>query len=194
MSAPQSWERDHPGLDTSSMAVVGPLKAAQAAHDLLVEPLFATAPVGPAELDVLLKLRLGPQPTIAVALARAIGRSGAAISKTLAKLDQRGYVTRTPNPADRRAALVELTEVGAQVVDSLFPRQLALEAAALSTLTAEQRAEITAALTTLSDALRAAAANPPTRPGPCAGQRSDRRHGAGSDEAEADRRQDDPSC
>jgi DNA-binding MarR family transcriptional regulator len=139
------------------MAIVGPLKGTLSALDLVLEPLFESAPVTSAELDVLLKLRLGPQPTIAVALARTLGRSGAAISKTLAKLDQRGYVTRVPNPADRRAALVRLTDEGTQVVDALFPRQLALEAAALSALSAEQRAEIAAALTTLRDALRAAA-------------------------------------
>jgi DNA-binding MarR family transcriptional regulator len=156
MPSPLPWEAD-PDLDTSSMAVVGPLKGAHAALDLLLEPLFAIAPVGAAELDVLLKLRVGPQPTIAVALARVLGRSGAAISKTLAKLDQRGYVAREPNPADRRAALVRLTEEGTRVVDALIPRQLELEAAALAGLTAEQRAQIAAALTTLRDALRAAA-------------------------------------
>jgi hypothetical protein len=43
------------------------------------------------------------------------------------------------------------------VVDALIPRQLELEAAALARLSAEQRAQIAAALTTLRDALRAAA-------------------------------------
>lgn len=109
---------------------------------------------------MLLKLRVGPQPMIAVTLAKTLGRSGAAISKTLAKLDQRGYVTREPNPADRRAALVRLTEEGTRVVDALIPRQLELEAAALAGLTADQRTRIAEALTTLRDALRAAA-NPP---------------------------------
>jgi hypothetical protein len=38
-----------------------------------------------------------------------------------------GFITRTPNPADRRAALVTITEAGARAVDDLFPRQLAAE-------------------------------------------------------------------
>jgi len=43
------------------------------------------------------------------------------------------------------------------VVGALIPRLLELEAAALASLTAEQRAQIAAALTTLRDALGAAA-------------------------------------
>ena len=140
------------------MEIVGPLKGAHAALDLVLEPLFESAPVTSAELDVLLKLWLGPQPTIAVLLARRLGRSGAAISKTLAKLDRRGLVVREPNPADRRAALVRLTDAGAEVVDALIPRQLALEAEAMSTLTPGQRDEIANALATLVGVLRAAAA------------------------------------
>jgi DNA-binding MarR family transcriptional regulator len=154
---PVPWAQAHPDLDTSSMEIIGPLKGASAALDLVLEPLFESAQVTSAELDVLLKLRMGAQPTIAVLLARRLGRSGAAISKTLAKLERRGLVVREPNPADRRAALVRLTDEGVQVVDGLIPRQLELEAAALAALTPGQREEIVKALGTLLDVLRAAA-------------------------------------
>jgi DNA-binding MarR family transcriptional regulator len=160
------WEEAHPDLDTSSMEIVGPLKAAAAALDLVLEPLFESAPVTPPELDVLLKLRITPQPVIAVVLARWLGRSGAAISKTLAKLERRGLVAREPNPADRRAALVRITGTGVEVVDDLIPRQLALEARALAALTPGQRDEIANALATLNGVLRAAAQGRSTEPPP----------------------------
>lgn len=145
----EQWERLHPGLDTSSMEVVGPLKRAQALLDLAMEPLFDGAQVTQPELEVLLKLRTAEQPMIARQLARQIGRSPAALSKTLTKLERRGHIARQANPADRRAVLVRLTEEGRRVVDALFPQQLAIEARLLSGMTEEQRAQVVAGLNQL---------------------------------------------
>ena len=158
----EKWEKRHPGLDTSSMDIVGPLKRANALLELALEPLFDGAPVTPSELDTMLKLRHVEQPMISRQLATTIGRSGAAVSKTLAKLERRGLIARTPNPADRRAAFVELTEDGIAVVDAMFPRQLGVEAK-LVRVDAERRARIidglAALVETLEDVHRAA----PTR-------------------------------
>lgn len=49
------------------------------------------------------------------------------MGKLLAKIEKRGLVARHPNPADRRAALVEMTDKGRELVDEFFPRQLELE-------------------------------------------------------------------
>ncbi|MFD0888835.1 MarR family winged helix-turn-helix transcriptional regulator [Streptosporangium algeriense] len=160
MQAPshQVYERlrqMYPGLDTSSMEVVGPLKRVQALLDLAIEPLFAGASVTSPELDVLLRLRYAEQPTIARQLARQMSRSPAALSKTLAKLERRGYISRTANPADRRAALVHLTDEGREVVNTLFPQQLAVEVRLLSGMTAQQRAQIIEGLTQLVEVMEA---------------------------------------
>ncbi|WP_220449802.1 MarR family winged helix-turn-helix transcriptional regulator [Nonomuraea longispora] len=139
----------HPELDTSSMQVVGPLKRAQALLNLAIEPLFDGAQVTSPELDVMLKLRTTGQSTIARQLAKQLGRSPAALSKTLAKLERRGYIVRQANPADRRAALVRLTKEGEKVVDTLFPEQLAIEARLLRGMSEEQRSQIVGALNRL---------------------------------------------
>ena len=149
----ERWRREHPDLDTSSMEVIGPLRRAQALLNLAVEPLFDGAPVTSAEFDVMLKLRHGEQPTIARQLARQTGRSPAALSKTLAKLEQRGYITRQADPADRRAALVRLTEEGVEIVDTLFPRQLAAEVRILGGMSPERRAQIIEGLAQLVDVM-----------------------------------------
>ncbi|MGW1618233.1 MarR family winged helix-turn-helix transcriptional regulator [Streptomyces sp. NPDC002172] len=70
--------------------------------------------------------------------------------------EQRGFIARSPNPADRRAALVTITEAGAQAVDELFPRQLSVEIGLLDGL-GEDREWVTEALRRLVAAMEAGA-------------------------------------
>lgn len=143
-----------PELDTSPMEIIGPLKRLQALLDLATEPLYAGSPVTAAELDLLIRIRHTDEPVIARQLARDMNYSRAAISKILARLEKRGYVTRRASPADRRCALVHITTAGAEVVDRMFPEQLAIEAAALATLTPAARQKVTDALALLLGAVQ----------------------------------------
>ena len=128
------WAVRNPGLDTSSMELVGLLKRAGGALDRAVEPLYEGAPLTAPEVDMLVPLRHAAEPMIARRIAERLCMSRAGVSKTLAKLERRGFITRTPSPADRRAALVRITEAGAKAIDELFPRQLATEVELLSAL------------------------------------------------------------
>ncbi|MEV6175990.1 MarR family winged helix-turn-helix transcriptional regulator [Streptomyces sp. NPDC052016] len=128
------WTRSNPGLDTSPMELVALLKRATGLLDRAVEPLYEGAPLTAPEVDMLIPLRHATDPVIARRLAANLGLSRAGVSKTLAKLEKRGFIARTPNPADRRAALITITEAGARAVDDLFPRQLAAEVALLAGL------------------------------------------------------------
>lgn len=121
------WAEHNPGLDTSPMEVVSLLKQASGLLGRAVEPLYAGAPLTAPEVDMLIPLRHATDPVIASSLAGRLSLSRAGVSKTLAKLERRGFIARTPNPADRRAALVTVTPAGARAVDELFPRQLAAE-------------------------------------------------------------------
>jgi DNA-binding MarR family transcriptional regulator len=142
------------------MEIIGPLKRLQAMLDLATEPLYAGAPVTPAELDLLIRIRHADEPMIARQLARDMNYSRAAISKTLARLEQRGYVARHASPADRRCALVNITRAGAEVVDRMFPEQLAIEAAALAALTPAARQTVADALGLLLEAVQPLAKMP----------------------------------
>ncbi|NYH80149.1 DNA-binding MarR family transcriptional regulator [Actinopolyspora biskrensis] len=148
-----AWRRARPDLDISSMEVFGRLKLIQALHETAVEPAFSGASLSPPEVDVLVLLRHLEEPIIARELARLRGCSRAAIGRILSKLDDRGLVAREPNPADRRAVLVRITELGCQRIDEVFPRQLVLEGRVLSSLTARQREQVTGALDLLAEAL-----------------------------------------
>ncbi|MGW7243479.1 MarR family winged helix-turn-helix transcriptional regulator [Streptomyces sp. NPDC054804] len=146
------WSAHNPGLDTSPMELVGLLKHATGVLNRAVEPLYAGAALTAPEVDMLIPLRHATAPFIARSLAERLGLSRAGVSKTLGKLEKRGFIARTPNPADRRAALVTITEAGAEAVDDLFPRQLAIEIGLLAGL-GEDREQVTRALHRLVEAM-----------------------------------------
>lgn len=139
------WNAARPGLDTSPMDVIAPVKRIQALYAAALEPLYEAAPVTSSELDVLVLLRHADEPLIARRLAERMRYSRAGVSKTLARMEKRGLIERQPNPADRRAAIVTITGAGAEAVDAMFPRQLALEAELLDGL-GPDRARVVEAL------------------------------------------------
>lgn len=146
------WAAARPELDTSPMEVIGPIKRIVALLEEALDPLYVDAPLSGAELDVCIRLRHDPSPTIARHLAEQMRHSRAAISKTLTRLETRGLVRREPSPNDRRAALIRLTPEGEEIVDKLFPRQLAREAELLDAL-GEDRERVVDALNVLADLL-----------------------------------------
>jgi DNA-binding MarR family transcriptional regulator len=146
------WAAARPDLDTSPMEVIGPLKRVVALLDEALDPLYFDAPLSGVELDVCIRLRHDTNPTIARHLAEQMRHSRAAMSKTLTRLETRGLIRREPSPYDRRAALVRLTSKGEEVVDHLFPRQLAREAELLDDL-GDDRQRVVDALNLLADVL-----------------------------------------
>lgn len=142
------WAEVRKDLDVSTMEVISPIRRVQRLLNTALETLYEGAPVTPAEVDVLVRLRHAEQPVIARRIAEAMTLSPAAVSKTLAKLEKRGLIERQPNPADRRAVLVTITTAGAEVVDTLLPRQMAVEAELLAGLGAD-RARVVDALNLL---------------------------------------------
>ena len=155
----QQWAAHRPDLDTSPMEIVGLLKRVNALLDRGVEPLYEGSPLTAPELDLLVPLRHAEEPCIARRIAEHQGMSRAGISKALAKLEKRGFIERTPNPADRRASLISVTEAGKSAVDELFPRHLDVEARLLAGLgMGSDRDRVIAALALLLETLERGAA------------------------------------
>ncbi|MFD0025074.1 MarR family winged helix-turn-helix transcriptional regulator [Streptomyces sp. NPDC058382] len=152
------WVSHIPGLDTSAMEVVALVKQVSALFDRALEPLYEGAPLTAPEADLLIPLRWATEPAIARRLADNMGMSRAGVSKTLAKLEKRGHIARTQNPADRRAALVTITESGKRAIDQIFPSQLAVEAQMLSGL-GEERTKVLDALALLAEVMDGALAD-----------------------------------
>lgn len=156
-AARRQWSAHDPNLDTSTMEVVALLKRITFVLDRAIEPLHDAAPLTSPEADLLIPLRHLDQPIIARRIAEHLNMSRAGVSKSLAKLERRGYVERTPNPADARASLVSITEAGKAAIDNLVPRRVAIESRLMSGL-GEDRERVVEALSLLADTLEIAAA------------------------------------
>jgi len=103
----------------------------------------------PEDWHVLTPLRLhhGDRTSSPGSLASELELSSGAMTSRLDRLEQRGYLRRLPDPADRRSVLVELTDEGRAAWDAAAEVQARKEAFFASALTKrEQR--------TLNDLLR----------------------------------------
>ncbi|WP_280213075.1 MarR family winged helix-turn-helix transcriptional regulator [Nocardia cyriacigeorgica] len=99
---------------------------------------------------VLLGLEESPVRTQS-ALAQAIGADKTRIIPTLDDLQERGLITRVPDPADRRARLLSLTPAGRELRDRTQAAIQQQEAELLSTLPADDRRGFLRALQQLSE-------------------------------------------
>lgn len=112
-----------PQLDAAVMAPSGALLATQIAlsHAInrravdLVEHDSTT-------LDLLTRLALDPDQRLrGVELCRQLMLSPSHISRRIDRAEQEGLVRREPDPSDRRAQLVTLTDAGREVVGRFAP-------------------------------------------------------------------------
>ncbi|SDQ38654.1 MarR family winged helix-turn-helix transcriptional regulator [Actinopolyspora saharensis] len=146
------WDQHNPELDTSPMEVVALIKRITALLDRAVEPIYEGAALTTSEVELLVPLRHSEEPVTASRLASRLGMSRAGVSKALAKLEERGLITRSANPADRRAALISTTRTGNETIDHLFPRELEAHAELLAGL-GRDRQHVVEALTLLADTM-----------------------------------------
>lgn len=117
-------------------------------HDL-TSPQFAT-------LAVLARAPGIDQAT----LAGMIAHDRPTIGGVVERLEAKGLVTRRQNEKDRRAKVLELTEAGRALHDTLLPAVRAIQADLLPGLTPEERAEFTRLAAKVAEAGNATARAP----------------------------------
>lgn len=149
------WTKRNPGLDTSPMEVVGHIKALTSLLDRAVHDIYAAAELTSAEVELLVPLRYSECPVTAIRLAERLGMSRAGVGKVLTRLERRKLIKRVPHPDDRRASLITMTAAGAEIVDDVFPRELAEHARLLVGL-GNNREEVLAALRLLTESIESA--------------------------------------
>jgi DNA-binding MarR family transcriptional regulator len=117
-----AWAREYPGLETAPL----PPLVRLARLSLLIEE-FQRAVVEPFELSpgdygVLAALRRAGAPYALSPgqLTSNLRRSTGGMTKILKRLEERGYVARTPDPEDGRGSRVGLTRRGRSVQDRIF--------------------------------------------------------------------------
>ncbi|MFC5642279.1 MarR family transcriptional regulator [Kitasatospora cinereorecta] len=145
----EQWHHERPDLEVAPVGVVTRLARVRAHLDGALAEVFAGFDLTPADFQVLVNLRRtgAPYRLGQARLMESLGLTSGTVSVRLARLEQRGVVTREPAPDDRRSYTVRLTEEGLELFDRIAPVHLAGEDRLLSALTPDEQ-------TRLADLLR----------------------------------------
>ncbi|MFF7754248.1 MarR family winged helix-turn-helix transcriptional regulator [Streptomyces sp. NPDC007971] len=138
----RQWQDVHPDLDTGPMEVIGRINRCAALLQQAEDAPLRRAGLSRPEFDLLGALRRTGHELTPGDLVRETYSSGAAVTKRLKQLTERGLVERRGDARDRRVAHVRLTDAGRDLVDGILPEQLAYETTVLSALAPEGRGEL----------------------------------------------------
>jgi DNA-binding MarR family transcriptional regulator len=142
----RQWQTVHPGLDTGPMEIIGRINRCAALLQQAEDAPLRHAGLTRPEFDLLGALRRTGLELTPGELARETFSSGAAVTKRLKQLTERGLVERRGDTRDRRVAHVRLTDAGRDLVDSILPEQLSYETAVLSGVDGTVQRELAALL------------------------------------------------
>lgn len=149
----RQWRAVHPGLDTGPMEVIGRINRCAALLQQAEDAPLRRAGLSRPEFDLLGALRRTGHELTPGDLARETFSSGAAVTKRLKHLTERGLVERRGDTRDRRVAHLRLTDAGRDLVDGILPEQLSYETAVLSVLAPEGQGDLAALLAGLLSGL-----------------------------------------
>jgi DNA-binding MarR family transcriptional regulator len=116
-----------------------------------------------ARTKVLLRLREGP--TRQNVLATEFGLSPHSITDVVDALERQGLAERRPDPTDRRAKLVALTDAGLDCLGVASAARDRMLGQIFGVLSQEDRADLLRLLNILDDAASPLAATPTSHPG-----------------------------
>lgn len=142
----RQWRAVHPDLDTGPMEIIGRINRCAALLQQAEDAPLRRAGLSRAEFDLLGALRRTGHELTPGELARETFSSGAAVTKRLKQLTERGLVERRGDTRDRRVAHVRLTDAGRALVDGILPEQLAYESTVLSGVDGPRQDELAALL------------------------------------------------
>ena len=98
-----------------------------------------------SEINALANLADGHSRSVSE-LGRAVGTRPTTLTSVLDRLEQRGHITRSPRPGDRRGVLIELTSSGRNAAVTIRNAVTRIEQRALGPLPAEAIAALRTAL------------------------------------------------
>jgi len=137
-----SWRRERPDLELDAMGSVLRLGQLTNAAARTVDAVFGPHGITLGEFDVLAALRRGGAGTVLTPtiLARVAMVSPAGMTNRLNRLEAAGLIVRSPDPADRRGSLVELTAEGRRLADRAVEDLVTAENALFAILSPTERA------------------------------------------------------
>jgi DNA-binding MarR family transcriptional regulator len=151
------WRQERPELDASAKQVTGRIVRLAGLFQQAYGAAFEDLGISVADYGILAPLRRAGPPfqLTPTELARQKMMTSGGMTAAIDRLERRGLVARTPNPADRRGSLVGLTEEGRSVIDEAMARHVEVEHRVLAGLGARQRADLQGLLRSLLLALEA---------------------------------------
>jgi len=146
----EQWHRERPDLDPSAKHVTGRLVRLFGTFQAAQREAYKEFGINETDFGILAPLRRAGAPfaLTPTELARAQMMTSGGMTAAIDRLERKGLVERVPNPADRRGALVRLTDDGRRVIDTAMEIHCRIEHDMVAALTPKQRDQ-------LADLLRA---------------------------------------
>jgi DNA-binding MarR family transcriptional regulator len=145
----RQWRQVRPEVDTTPMAVVGRINRCAALLQQAVDAPLAQERLNRAEFDILGTLRRVGHELTPGQIARETFASGAAVTKRVRQLEDRGLVVRRGDARDRRVSWLSLSDAGRDLIDRVLPHQLAYERELLADLDDGRQADLAGTLSEL---------------------------------------------
>lgn len=147
----EAWRRERPDLDLGPLEVLSRVSRLNHHLDRARRTAFSEHGIELWEFDVLAALRRAGSPyeLSPGRLIRETLVTSGTMTNRVDRLEQRGFVTRMPDPSDRRGVLVRLTPAGRSAVDGALDGLLTREADLLAALDDEDREQLAGLLRSL---------------------------------------------
>lgn len=115
----ERWAQIRPGIEMDVYQVSARISRIGQHIARRQDEVFGQFGLNRGEVGVLSALRVaGPPHRLSpTRLFKGLMLSSAGMTSRIDRLERRGYVTRTPDPTDRRGVLVELTDSGRKVLE-----------------------------------------------------------------------------
>ena len=138
------WAIERPDLPVAPVEILTRLSRVRTHIDEELATVFTRYDLSAADFTVIAALRRAGTPYTLPqnVLVDRLRLTSGTVSVRLARLEDKGVVTRAPSADDGRGVLVTLTGKGARLFDQVTPQHLANEDVLLSALTTDERTEL----------------------------------------------------
>ena len=148
------WQRERPDLDPSAKELTGRIIRLGSLFERRYADAFTAFGLNEGDYSILAPLRRAGAPfeltPTELAKHRMITSGG--MTAALDRLERKGLVSRSPNPADRRGSLIRLTAAGREIIDTAMTSHTEIEHHLVSTLDQAERAQLESLLRKLLQA------------------------------------------
>ncbi len=135
------WASERPDIDTTPFAIFGRFARIYAVLGKKLDENYKKFDLSAGDFDVLATLRRNGAPYALnpTQLYKSSMLSSGTMTSRIDRLEKKGLVSRHPDPEDRRALKIHLTQQGRDLIDAAMPAHVNLENKLLEAFTVEER-------------------------------------------------------